>query len=204
MRFQSNRSSSAVVCCRPVWTPKRVISSERSRVRETAAMPRASVATTNPARVEIEYETFGSPDDPVAAARDGVHGPADRVGRRRSARRWPAAAATSSASTTATAACRPTSTASRSNPAEVMRAAARRHAEAADAVHAVGHGQRRRRPARRPRHRPGPRRRRVDGRDDRPDDRHRAPRAVPEHDVDHELARRSRVRASRRRRRSCS
>ncbi|MET0143390.1 MAG: alpha/beta hydrolase [Ilumatobacteraceae bacterium] len=28
-------------------------------------MPRATVATTNPDRVEIEYETFGSPDDPA-------------------------------------------------------------------------------------------------------------------------------------------
>ena len=28
-------------------------------------MPRASVATTNPDRIEIEYETFGSPEDPA-------------------------------------------------------------------------------------------------------------------------------------------
>jgi pimeloyl-ACP methyl ester carboxylesterase len=28
-------------------------------------MPRVSVATTNPDRIEIEYETFGSPDDPA-------------------------------------------------------------------------------------------------------------------------------------------
>ena len=27
-------------------------------------MPRATVATTNPDSVDIEYETFGSPDDP--------------------------------------------------------------------------------------------------------------------------------------------
>jgi pimeloyl-ACP methyl ester carboxylesterase len=41
------------------------MSSERSPVRETAAMPRASVATTSPASAEIEYDTFGSPDDPA-------------------------------------------------------------------------------------------------------------------------------------------
>ena len=28
-------------------------------------MPRATVATTNPDTVEIEYDTFGSPDDPA-------------------------------------------------------------------------------------------------------------------------------------------
>ncbi len=28
-------------------------------------MPRATVATTNPDSIEIEYETFGSPDDPT-------------------------------------------------------------------------------------------------------------------------------------------
>jgi pimeloyl-ACP methyl ester carboxylesterase len=41
------------------------MSSERSRVRETAVMPRASVATTNPDTIEIEYETFGSAEDPA-------------------------------------------------------------------------------------------------------------------------------------------
>ena len=42
-----------------------VISSERSRLRETARMPRATVATTNPDQIEIEYDTIGSPDDPA-------------------------------------------------------------------------------------------------------------------------------------------
>src|SRR6476646_982476 len=67
MRAHSTRSSSGVVCCRPVCTPKRVLvmSSERSRVRETPSMPRASVATTSPDRIDVEYETIGSADDPA-------------------------------------------------------------------------------------------------------------------------------------------
>ena len=28
-------------------------------------MPRASVATTNPERIDVEYDTIGSPDDPA-------------------------------------------------------------------------------------------------------------------------------------------
>ena len=28
-------------------------------------MPRATVSTTNPDTIEIEFETFGSPDDPT-------------------------------------------------------------------------------------------------------------------------------------------
>ena len=28
-------------------------------------MPRATVATTNPASIDLEYDTFGSPDDPA-------------------------------------------------------------------------------------------------------------------------------------------
>ena len=28
-------------------------------------MPRTTVASTNPESIEIEYETFGSPDDPA-------------------------------------------------------------------------------------------------------------------------------------------
>jgi pimeloyl-ACP methyl ester carboxylesterase len=40
------------------------MSSERSVVRETAVVPRTTVATTKPDKIEIEYDTFGSPDDP--------------------------------------------------------------------------------------------------------------------------------------------
>jgi pimeloyl-ACP methyl ester carboxylesterase len=41
------------------------MSSERTRLRETAVMPRVTVATTNPEKIEVEYETFGSADDPA-------------------------------------------------------------------------------------------------------------------------------------------
>src|SRR5215203_1760692 len=71
MRFHSRRSSAAVVCWSPVCTPNFVIlpprsrSSDGSRVGETRTMPRATVLTTNPDTIEIEYETFGSPFDPA-------------------------------------------------------------------------------------------------------------------------------------------
>jgi pimeloyl-ACP methyl ester carboxylesterase len=41
------------------------MSSERNPVRETAAMSRATVATTKPDTIEVEYDTFGSSDDPA-------------------------------------------------------------------------------------------------------------------------------------------
>ena len=74
-------------------------------------MPRATVATSNPDTVEIEYETFGSPDDPALLLVMGFT--AQLIAwDEELCRRWPTGVATSSATTTATAACRPTSTAS--------------------------------------------------------------------------------------------
>ena len=45
-------------------------------------MPRATVATTNPERIDIEYETFGSPDDPALLLVMGFTAQLIRVGRR--------------------------------------------------------------------------------------------------------------------------
>ena len=87
--------------------------------------------------LEIEYETFGSPDDPALLLVMGFAGPADRLGVRvlRAARRPPAA--TSSASTTATAACRASSTAQRRRPRRRARRRAVAAAAAGGALHAV-------------------------------------------------------------------
>lgn len=73
---QSSRSSSVDVCCKPVWTPKRVIgrtypteSFAGSPGCETLAMPRATVTSTRTGNddgtIEIEYDTYGSPDNPA-------------------------------------------------------------------------------------------------------------------------------------------
>ena len=163
-------------------------SSERSSVRETAAMPRATVATTNPGAVEIEYETFGSPDDPALLLVMGFTAQliawdvefCELLAEPRPLRhplRQPRLRAVD-------APRRP----ARRSRRRSWRPSLSGERAAAGAVHAVGHGRRRRRPARPPRHRAGPRGRRVDGRDDRPDDRHRAPRALPQPDLGDELA----------------
>ncbi len=97
-------------------------------------MPRATVAT-NPTTIEIEYDTFGSPDDPALLLVMGFTAQLiawdDGVLRGSS----PAAAATSSASTTATAGCRRTSTASAVDPMAVMAASLAGERAAAGAVH---------------------------------------------------------------------
>ena len=198
----ASRSSSAVVCCRPVCTPN----GRHARLRTSASLGTASSRV--PARRAVATAAMPPPSPPPtpsdrasstrrsvarrpgAAAGDGLQRPAHRLGRRASASCSPTAAATSSASTTATAGCRRTSTAQRVDPMAVMRRRLGGAELPAVPVHAVRHGHRRRRPARPPRHRAGPRRRRVDGRDDRPDDRHRAPRPLPQPDVGDELARR--------------
>ena len=45
-------------------------------------MPRATVASPTPAAIELEYETFGSPDDPALLLVMGFTRPAHRLGRR--------------------------------------------------------------------------------------------------------------------------
>src|SRR3712207_5052575 len=56
MRCHRSTSSSTVVCCRPVWTPKVVIWLPCKNPR----MPRTAANG-----IEIEYDTFGSKDDPT-------------------------------------------------------------------------------------------------------------------------------------------
>ena len=168
-----------------------VMSSDGSQVRETAAMPRATVTSTNPSSVELEYETFGSPDDPALLLVMGFTAQLIAWDDGFCERLADARPVTSSATTTATAACRRTSTASGRRPDGGDVGQPRRRRDPRRAVHAVGHGRRRRRPARPPRHRAGPHPRRLDGRDDRADDGHRASRPLPQPDVGDELARRS-------------
>ena len=164
-------------------------SSDGSPVRETAAMPRATVASTNPVERRARVRDVRLARRSGPAARHGLQRPADRLGRRfceqlagrgplRDPLRQPRLRAVDP----------PRRPGRRPDGRDVGQPQRRR--AAAGAVHAVGHGVRRRRPARPPRHRPGPRPRGVDGRDDRPDHRHRAPRPLPQPDVGDELARR--------------
>src|SRR5918996_3010630 len=65
MRRHAARNASIEMFCRPVWTPKIVMACERTRGCETAPVPRITVKSTRPDLLDIEYETFGLPDDPA-------------------------------------------------------------------------------------------------------------------------------------------
>ena len=150
IRFHSSRSSSAVVCCRPVCTPNRVMENLRTRASEERQRASGQQRPAWPGNAVTRRTYFGSRDcrdatrhrrhdEPWirrhrvrdvrlarrsgAAARDGVHRPADRLGRRALRAAGQPRAVRRSASTTATAGCRRTSTASDVQPAAIMSAA---------------------------------------------------------------------------------
>ena len=148
MRAHRPCSSAGVVFCSPVCTPYRVRSTDFDRshhqaIRETAPMARATIHTTRPDTLEIEYETFGSPDDPALLLVMGfavqlIHWDTELCERLADAGRYVIRFDNRDIGLSSKL------DGEHVDPMAVLRCRARRRTAPGGAVHAVRHGQRRR------------------------------------------------------------